>query len=74
MAVLHVIEVHLAVSLLDLAGDRGDVGQLGRDDPRQQSPERAGLLVRALAAQRDQHVQAAGAAGLDARRQADVVA
>src|SRR4029077_10538462 len=50
VAVLDVIEIHLAAPLLDLAGDRGDLGQLGRDDPRQQPAERAGLLVCALAA------------------------
>src|SRR5256885_12329374 len=33
------------------------LGQLGRDDPRQQSPERARLLVGDLPAQRDQHVR-----------------
>src|SRR6266536_5531479 len=74
VAVLHVVEVHLAVPLLDLACDRGDLRQLRRDDARQESPEGAGLFVGHLAAQRDQDVKAGRATRLDARRQTDIIA
>ena len=74
VAVLQVVDVDLARARSDGARDRGDLGLGLTEDARQHLAEGARLLVRALSAQRDQDVQARGAAGLDEAGQADLVA
>ena len=74
MAVLYVVEVDAGPALPNLAGDGRDVGQLRSDHPREQPTQRARLLVGALAAEREQHVQPGRAARLYETRQLDAVA
>ncbi len=57
MAVLHVVDVDLALALPDLARDGRDVRQLRSDDARQELAEHARLLVREQPRDRHQHVQ-----------------
>ena len=64
MAVLQIVDVDLAVAIADRAHDRRDLGQRLRREAREQLGQRPRLLVGVARAERNQHVQASGAARL----------
>src|SRR6266542_6348224 len=69
VAVLQIVDVHLAAAIAHRAHDRGDPG-LGLHAERGQEPgERPRLLVRVAGGQGEQDVQARGPGGLDVRGQ-----
>ena len=71
MAVLHEVDVDLALALAYHAVDGGDIAAPHDDDPGEQFAECSRLAVGELTCQRQQDVQAARAAGLQETRQVD---